>query len=161
MNRLEGDTYVDGTLQAKTFVPSAACVRDAHLAADAELSASKMQHRHNKVLTQTGTAATETKPIHVVLGATATIKSIKAGSIAACSGAATITIDLKKNGSSILTGVITLDNANTARVMEAGTLSSSSLVVGDFLELVITATAGGGTLGTGLIVQLELDEASV
>ena len=31
-------------------------------------------------------------------------------SIAACSGAATITVDLKKNGTTILTGVITLDN---------------------------------------------------
>ncbi len=160
MNRIDSDTYVEGTLQAQTLIPSAGCVRNEHLAADAALAATKMQHRHRKFISQSGTAVTATNPIHVVQGATGTINFIKAGSIGVAAGAATVTIDLKKNGVSILTGVITLDSSNTARVLEAGTLSSSSVVVGDFLELVITATLAGGTLPTGLIVEVEIDEAA-
>lgn len=157
--RCDEAAYFGATLQAQTLIPSAGCVLDAHVGAAAGIAASKMHHRHSKSLSQTGSAATATHPIHVVQGATATLLSFKAGSIAIAAGAATVEIDLKKNGASILTAPITLDSANTARVLEAGTLSATALVAGDFLEVAITATAGGGTLPTGLLVQLELDEA--
>jgi hypothetical protein len=104
------------------------------------------------------TATTETKVVHGVFGTTGVLSAIKAGSIGVNAGAATVTIDLKKNGTSILSAVITLNNANTARVMVAGTFSATTLAVGDVLELVITATAGGGTLATGVFVELDLYE---
>jgi hypothetical protein len=139
----------------------AASIPAASIAPYAGIRGEDVQHVVRKYLGQTGTAATVTIPIHVVKGATAILKALKAGSIVANVGAATVTIDLKKNGASILTAVITLNSANTARICVDGTFSSTALVAGDFLELVVTATAGGGTLATGLLVDLLLYEDSV
>jgi hypothetical protein len=127
--------------------------------AAAGVQQTKLQHQNRGNLDQPNTTATtETKVVATIYGATGTILSFKAGSIAPCSGAATITLDLKKNGTTVLASVITLDNANAARVAEAGTLSVVSLVAGDVLEIVVTATAGGGTIGTGLFAEVRWAE---
>jgi hypothetical protein len=78
--------------------------------------------------------------------------------VAIAVGGATVTVDVKKNGATVLSSVITLDSGNTARIMENGTLSGTTLAAGDFLEAVIVATAGGGTIPTGLLVQVIIDE---
>jgi hypothetical protein len=146
-----------GTLR----LPSA-CVSDATVAGDAAIAVAKLLHQRVKTYSQPNTTATtETRCIHIVRGTSGTIKGFTAGTIVACSGAATITVDLKKNGSSVLASVITLDSANSARVVEDGSISSASVAVGDWLEVVITAPAGGGTLGTGLGVQLVIDEVAL
>ena len=156
--RVEEASYFGDTLQAKTLIPSAGCVGNSHIPAAAGIAASKLEHKHRKSYEQSGTVAAATVPLHVVQGATGLIVSFKAGTIAPCTGNAVITVDLKKAGVSILTAVITLDNANTARVLESGTLSSTALVAGDFLEVVVAVNAGTGALGTGLCVQIELNE---
>jgi len=43
-------------------------------------------------------------------------------------------------------------------MVEAGTLSVTSVVAGDLLEAVVTVSAGTGTLGTGLYGYVEVDE---
>jgi hypothetical protein len=68
-----------------------------------------------------------------------------------------VTVDLRKNGTTVLSAVITLNNANTARVAVAGALSVTTLVAGDVLE-VVTATAGGGTLATGVFAIVTVNE---
>lgn len=158
--RVEGDLYINGNLSSKTATPAAGSIVNASVASNAGISATKVQHQHRHVFTQPNTSATsETKAIYVCYGATGTVIAFSAGSIAAAVGAATVTVDLKKNGSSILTAVITLDNANTARVVEAGTLTgSTSLVAGDLLEVVTVATAGGGTLPTGVYAVVTINE---
>ena len=160
MARIEEDAYFGGTLQAKTLVPSDGCITNAAVVAAAGIAASKLQHRHRPFYSQTGNAAAATVAIHVVRGATGVLNAFAAGSVAKAAGNAAVTVDLKKAGSSILTGVITLDSGNTNRVMEAGTLSNSAVAGGDFLEVVVTADAGTGTLPPGLHVALELDEAA-
>lgn len=159
-SRIEGDVYVNGTLTGKTLAPSAGCVVDASVSASADIAATKVNHQHRAVFAQANSsAASETRVIYVCYGASGTVVAFSAGSIAAAVGAATVTVDLKKNGTSILTGVITLDNANTARVVEAGTLTgSNSVVAGDVLEVVTVATAGGGTLPTGVFAAATINE---
>lgn len=157
-SRHEGDLYVAGNLSASSFSAPAGSVTNAMVAASAGIDATKLEHQHRPIYAQNGTASSVTVPLHCVRGATGTLLQVQAGTIAACAGAATITVDVKKNGTTVLSSAITLDNGNTARVAEAGTLSVTSLVAGDLLEVVITATAGGGTLGTGLWVQLTLEE---
>jgi hypothetical protein len=153
-----GDISVLGDFRCRTFTPPALSITDAAIAAAAGIKATKIQKPRLLRYAQSGTAAAVTIPIYVCNGATATILSLKAGSIAPNIGVSTVTVDLKKNGTTILSAVITLDNANVARVLEAATLASTSLVADDFLELVIVATVGGGTLATGLYVQLEIHE---
>lgn len=103
------------------------------------------------------TAVTETRVIHVS-HATGILIGLKCGLIVANVGAATVTFDLKKNGSSILTGVVSFSSADAARAVKDGTLSVTTAVVGDIFEVTITATAGGGTLGKGAFASLLLDE---
>lgn len=155
--RIDQDMHVGGTLTARVFNPPASCITDAAIISGAGIETSKMDHRHRKQYSISGTAASVTIPIHIARAA-GSVTSIEAGSIAIAVGAATVTIDLKKNGTTILTGVITLDSGNTARILEAGTITGGTYVDGDFFELVIVATAGGGTIPTGLIVDVEFDE---
>jgi hypothetical protein len=159
LTRFEGDVFVAGTLAGTVTTPSAGSVTNTAVAALAGIDQSKLQHQHRDDYAQPNTAATtETKPRAVVYGVTGSLLSFKAGSIAACIGAATITVDLKKNGVSVLSAPITLNNANTARVAVVGTISSAGLVAGDLLEVVVTATAGGGTLGTGVFAETRWKE---
>lgn len=161
LSTIEGDLRVRGTLQADYFTPPAASVGDDQVSSASPISADKLKHQYLPTYSQPNTTATtETRVIHVARAA-GTIEGFRAGSIDPCSGAATITFDLRKNGTTVLSSVITLDNANTARVIEAGTLSGSPTVVaGDVLEVVITATAGGGTLGTGAFCQAIVREGA-
>ena len=158
MGVINDDVHINGHLTSKTAAIPAGTVTNAMVNGSAAIACAKIQKPRLLEYGTTGTAASATVPIYVCKGATATVQSIRAGSIAIAVGGATVTIDLKKNGSSILTGVITLDTSNTARLLEAGTVSSPGLVDGDWLELVIVATAGGGTIPTGLLVQVEVFE---
>jgi hypothetical protein len=158
-NRIEGDLYVNGNFWAKSQTVAAGAIADAQVAAGAGIAATKLQHQHRATYAQPNTTTTtETRALHRVFGATGTVIGFSAGNIAVNAGAATITVDLKKNGVSILTGVITLDNTNTNRVAEAGSIASGSVVAGDLLEIVVTATAGGGTLGTGFFCSATINE---
>ena len=158
---INSDVQIQGNLYAKGFTPPAGSITDSSINAAAGIQTTKMRHRYTKFAVQPNvTDTTETKGIHVVRGSTATVMEVVAGTIAACIGGATITVDVKKNGTSILNSVLTLNNANTARVAVAASLNVSDVacVVGDWLEVVITATTGGGTIGTGLFIQMMIDE---
>ena len=159
-SKIEGDVRVTGNISCSTLTIPAGSVRNASIEEDAEIEATKLEHKYEPVFAQPNTTATaETRAVHLVHGATGEVLAFKAGSIAACIGDSTITVDLKKNGSSILTSVITLDSSNTNRVAEAGTISGSgAIAVGDLLEVVVAVSAGTGTLGTGVFASVELTE---
>jgi len=135
-------------------------VTNGNVQTGAGIDASKLKHTHRKTYTQTGTATTATIVLHRVNGATASGLYVNAGSIAIAVGAATVTIDIKKNGTSVMTGAtpMTLDSANTAYVAEDASIATTTAVVGDVFTAVIVATAGGGTLPTGLWIEFEIDE---
>lgn len=159
---INSDLYVRGRLTPTQLDIPSGTVDNAAVSASAAIATTKLNHRHQASYAQPNTTATtETRTLHVCRAA-GTIMEFVAGSIAACAGAATITLDLKKNGTSVLTTILTLDNANTARVHEAAVLNSSltTVAAGDWLEVVITATAGGGTLGTGLFCSVQIDVAA-
>lgn len=159
---VQGDLLVTGTLTPANLAIPANSVGNSQIKAGAPanyIDSSKLGSRVWKSYAQPNTTATsETTTLHFVNGATGTVIKFQAGTIGVCSGAATITIDLKKNGSSILSAVITLDNSATARAAVNASIASAGLVAGDWLEAVVVATAGGGTIGTGLFVSLGLNE---
>lgn len=158
VNTTYGDMHVTGTLTAGALTPSGGSVTNSSVSASAAIQASKLEHQLHLTYGQSGTAASVTIPLHCAYGATGDIISIKAGSVAVAVGAATVTVDLKKNGTTCLSGVITLDTGNSTYTGEAGTLSVTDYVAGDVFTLVIVATAGGGTLPTGLFVTVVLRE---
>lgn len=157
-----GDLMVTGqTVFAGGVTLPANSVSNTNVAAAAGIEATKLQHQHQQLVAQAhGTAATtERRVIHVVKGVSGSVVNFRAGVVVACVGAATISIRLKKNGSNIDTAATVLDNANAAFAIEAAAgFSSTTLAAGDVLEVDITATAGGGTLGQGLFCELTVRE---
>lgn len=157
-NRIDGDLQIGGRLMPKYLSYPDQSLDSAAVAADAGIAASKLEHQHQPTFAQPNTTATaETRALHVARGA-GEIVAFKAGSIAVCSGNATMTADLRKNGTSVLSAVITLDSANTNRVAEAGTVTTATLAAGDLLEVVTTVNAGTGALGTGLFASAVIRE---
>jgi hypothetical protein len=69
-------------------------------------------------------------------------------------------VDLKKNGTTVLSGLPTLTNADAAFAFDLGTFSSTPYVADDVFTIVVTATVGGGTVGQGLTAQLITREAA-
>lgn len=160
LNRIDGDLNIQGTLTARFFNPPASSITDAAVEADAGIDASKLQHQHRLTYAQAGGAASvaERKIVHQVRGATATLNEVRAGTRTLCTVDAAITVDLYKNGSSILTAPIVLNSGNVAYVAEDGTIASAALVEDDVLEVYVTVAAGAGALGNGVFVHLNLDE---
>ncbi|HYE20964.1 MAG TPA: hypothetical protein VEA69_21135 [Tepidisphaeraceae bacterium] len=157
--RFDQDVHVNGTLSAKALDIPASTIVDADVSSSADIGQGKLEHQHSKHYSQANAAASdETRMIHVVYGASGTLLDFRAGSIAKAVGDSTVTVDLKKNGTTVLSAVITLDSGNTNRVAEAGTLNVTSLTNGDVLEVVIDATIGTGTLPTGVFCELRLKE---
>ena len=160
---IEGDVHFTGNVSfgGQVSLPTGA-VTAAKVAASAAIEPTKFTQRQRLDWNQGNsddTVVTKTFPIHVVTGATGTLREFKAGCVTVCTSGATITVDLKKNGASVLSAVITLDNTQTARQVVAAAISTMSVAVGDVLEVAVTATAGGGTLGKGLFGTCVIDEA--
>jgi hypothetical protein len=158
-----GDVNVSGALTARSFSPPAGSVGNFALTggAGSYIDSAKIQRLLDKEYAQDSTtvATVERRVLHTVKGATGALVEFGVGSVSIAIGAAAVVVDLLKNGSTILSATITLDNANTAYVLETQTFSSSALVAGDVLELKVTsAVAGGGTLPKGLFARLTLTE---
>lgn len=90
------------------------------------------------------------------------LKDFRAGNLVAITGNATVTLDLKKNGVSVLSSVIVLDSTNTLPlVMEsAGIAGGGAFLANDVFELYITVNngTGGATQAQGVYVQARFVE---
>lgn len=160
-NRIDGGLHVSGNFSATSVTLPAGTVTDVMVNAGAAIGQEKLEHQHRANFSQPNTTATaETKVVHVAY-ADGELLDFRAGLIGPCVGAATVTFDLKKNGTTVLTGVVTLNNTHSARQDVAGTISGTvTCVTGDVFEVVTTATAGGGTIGTGAFASMTIKEAA-
>jgi hypothetical protein len=157
--RFQDGIIVDGRLIAELFDTPNNSISNAAVRDDAGIAATKLEHKHRKTVWQ-ATAADATIPLHVVNGATARNLLVKAGSIVKAVGDAIVTIDIKKNGTTVLSGVTTLNSSNTNRLAVDLSVTTFTAVEDDLFEAVIDATIGTGTLPTGLFIEFEIDEVS-
>lgn len=159
-NKIDGDMYVNGAFSSKTFVPPDGSIDDDAIEAFAEIDATKLDHQHQKGYAQESAtnAASETRLLHVVRGATATVVDFGAGAVVPLTGDDTCTVNLKKNGSSILSAAISLASSDVARALKTGTVSSPNLVQGDVLEVTITPTHNTGALPKGVYCNVTIRE---
>lgn len=140
------------------------CVSDINVGAGGTglgVQASKLQHQYEPVYSQAFGAAviTERRAVHLVRGATGSCDRFAANLKQACTGGATITVDLQKNGVSILAAVISFSSADVGSyVTKTAVVTTQPTVVNDLVEVVVTATVGGGTLGQGLAAVPRLRE---
>jgi hypothetical protein len=146
-NRMDS-LYVDGTLGCTTLsVPSGFVLPGTQYVRS-------LRFTHY----QAGTAADETKILNVGLGASGTIRKFSVVNEVKCIGDSTVTVDLKKNGTTVLSAPITLNSSTTINTVISATISSPTYAAGDRLAVVIDATAGTGTLATGIAVVLHVLE---
>lgn len=154
----DGDLKVRGAFSADSISLPNGSITDTTISSFAAISAAKLQHQHQPCGGQPNTAAAdETRALHVAQ-AVGTVEGFSAGSIVKAIGDATVTIDLHKNGVSILDSPITLNSSSANRVAQAATIDGGNLVAGDLLEVVIDATIGTGTLPTGLFWAAKIRE---
>lgn len=113
------------------------------------IQASKLQHVY-KALTNLGfnigdTPTTKEQIIYVASGSGTVL--IFAAGLNVTGSSTSITFDLKKNGVSILTSVITVTNANTNRQIQDATISSTSFVDEDVFSIAMTVSSSTGAQG--------------
>lgn len=157
------DVIVRGSLVPSTVVlPANAITTSTQVQAGANINADKTEQRLFPKWSQPNTTATaETRSLFVARRA-GTLNAVLAGSIAKAVGDSTVTVDVKKNGTTVLSSVITLNSSNTNRVAVSGSISGAgTFVAGDWFEVVIAISAGTGTLPTGVFCELEVDQDGV
>lgn len=155
------DVVVRGTLvPSAVTLPDNAINSESQIKAGVNIPADKTEQRIYPSHAQPNTAATtETRTLFVARRA-GVVNEVIVGSIGIAVGNAITTVDVRRNGTTILSAVVTLDSANATRIVESGAISGAgTFVAGDWYDVVITATIGTGTLPTGVFVQMECDQA--
>lgn len=159
--RVDENVELRGQTKCWDLKPNDGFLEDKHVANDAALQAGKMEHQHRATYAQesaTTAAAAKDEVIHVVVGETGVLQAFKAGVVVACVDGATVTVDLHKNGVTVLDAAIVIDDGDAAYAIVAGVIDTAAVVVDDVLEVVVTVAAGGGTLGKGVFASLDLFE---
>lgn len=154
---IDDDLHVGGRLTAGNFTMPANSVKNASVDASDPLAQTKYKPRFLKEHVQARGAdvASGTFPLFLARAAGTVTTTFKAAMAIASTGAATVVVTVLKNGVSITGTPITLDSTHVAFQNVSGILSGGSVSAGDFFEVVVVATLGGGNLGEGLIVSLD------
>jgi hypothetical protein len=135
------------------------CIGDSQFDVTYPLGALKVIHQSSVRLAQAhGTAATAERRVAHIAYAAGTVVAVKVTQVVAAIGDSTVTIDVRKNGTTILTGTISITSAKVAFEITSGTIGVSAYVAGDVLEIVQTVSAGTGTLPQGVCCEIFLRE---
>jgi hypothetical protein len=133
-----------GTLQL-----DAGSVEDQHISSTTKIDADKAQHLYraqtNFALAIGATPVAREEIVHCCEVA-GTIRQFAA----LCNDtgtSASVTFDLKKNGTSVLSSVVTITNATADKAVVDGTLSSTSVAVGDILSIALAVSSSTGMQG--------------
>ena len=148
------------TSRAKPFSPPNGSIDNEAVEEGAAIEATKLRHQHQRGFAQDhGVAANaQRKVIHVCEGATGEVISVDVGAVVKATGDSTITVDLYKNGASILTSTIQVDENHANYALVAGAINDAALAQDDVLEVVLTVNAGTGTLPQGAFVSVVIRE---
>lgn len=159
-SRHEGDLYVTGSLSAASMLVSSGAVANEQVQASADISASKLEQQHQPVIclfSHADDVVAVRKGIYSVYGTTATILAFRAWVSVAAGATTTVTVDLLKNGTTILSATVDFTNADSAfTIKSAAGFTSTALVDGDVLEVSVGLT--GTNEPKGLCCQLVLNE---
>lgn len=86
------------------------------------------------------------------------VKDVRVAAITPLTGNDTYTVDIKKNGVTVLTAPMALLSGTAARASVVGALAASptAVAVGDFFEATVTYTHGTGTAPLEVLFQVQL-----
>lgn len=144
-----------------TITYDAGSIVDQHISSSAAIDADKMQHVH-KAFCNFGLEynATPAAKVFVVYTATAagTIRDVGAG-LYDTGTSTSITFDLKKNGVSVLSSVITVTHSDSDRATVNGTLSGTSFADGDVFTMHLATSSTTGAQGPFMFADFEENSA--
>jgi hypothetical protein len=144
-----------------TFVPDAGSITDQFIATSAAIDADKMQHCYKPGTAfgfVIGGTPTTREELVFIASSAGTIRGFHC--LLAIDGSSTsITFDLKKNGSSILTAVVTVTDSTGNGVVSDGTLSSSTIAADDRLSISMTVSSSTGAQGPFAWIDIEENSA--
>lgn len=154
-----GDVVVTGALVGMTsFAHPAGSIGNVDVSASAAIAASKLQRSLRHSVFQDGTAADKTY-IAFFCKSAVTFKHFTVSNLTPNAGSSTVTVDVQKNGVTILSAVVTLDNGDAAYSELEGTITTTTAADGDYITIVIDAVQSGtDALATGVFAQLDYDE---
>lgn len=161
-SKVDGNLYVSGEGKFGSFVLPTNSVDDSNIKTTNPITAEKMYHQHQKNFCQkhTETAAVERRVIHTAYDA-GVLESFRVFATVANIGDSTVTVNLYKNGSTILSSVPVLDSGDAAYTgIVLGTFSATPYVANDVFEIVVTVSAGTGTLAKGVNAEFISRELS-
>lgn len=123
----------------------------------ADIAAEAMRHSFvagtNFATAIGGTPATREEIVYTASGA-GVIKGVHA--LLNDTGTSTsVTVDAKKNGTTVLSSVITITDSDADRETVDGVLSVTSFVAGDVLSLALTVTTSTGAQGPFAFITLQ------
>ena len=161
VSTLQSDVYVNGNFSAKTMQLASASVGDAQVQSAANINAYKLSHLHRQVYSQPSGAAVvgESRVVFEALN-TGTITDFRAGAVTIPVGADTCSVDLKKNGTSVLSAPLSITSSFVSRVSQAATIATPGVVAGDILEVVVTPNHTSGTLPQEVWATLNVNSQS-
>jgi hypothetical protein len=144
------DCFVNGRLSARTFTAPDGSITDNAVQSLANISASKLEHQHEPpvVLSNHATAVVVQRvPVYKCRGVTAVVHRFAISASVPPTGGGSVTVDLLKNGVSILSAPVVLDDTVAAYVDVVAIITSSDLVQGDQLDVSVTAVAATAPKG--------------
>ena len=160
LTRLPTDLLVSGNLAATSMNLPSGSVSNAQVTSNAAIDAAKVNHA-KQAGTDGGLGLAGTfDPKHVIVfvaTSAATIHKFQAVLNGACT-TGTAGFDLNINGSTALSAHVTFTSADAAKLVKAGTLSSTVLAAGDIVSIEFTDDSGTPD-GTGPFAWVEIEEA--
>ena len=135
---------ITGTIQL-----DAGSVEDQHISSGTRIDADKQQHLYRASTNfdlAIGATPVAREDIVFVCEVAGTIRQFAA----LCNDtgtAASVTFDLKKNGTTVLSSVVTITNATGDKAVIDGTLSATTLAVGDVLSIALAVSSSTGMQG--------------
>lgn len=144
-----------------TLTYDAGSIVDQHISSSAAIDADKMQHVH-KIISNFGLEynATPAAKVFVVYVATAagTIRDVGAG-LYDTGTSTSITFDLKKNGTTVLSSVITVAHTDADKATVGGTLSVTTFAAGDVFTMHLATSSTTGAQGPFMFSDFEENSA--
>jgi hypothetical protein len=144
-----------------TFTLEAGVVVNESIASSAAIDADKMQHVYKPGTNlgfAIGATPTTREEIVYVASQAGTVRGF-AALLNETGTSSSITFDLKKNGVTMLSSVVTITNATADRAVTAGTLSVTSFAADDVLSISMAVSSSTGAQGPFAFIELEENQA--
>lgn len=153
---MPGARWTGGTLTLEAGV-----IVNESIASSAAIDADKMQHVYkpgtNFGFVIGGTPTTREEIVFVASQA-GTIRGF--GCLLNDTGTSTnVTFDLKKNGTTMLSSVVTITNATVDKAVQAGILSTTTFAADDILSIAMAVSSSTGAQGPFAFIELEENQA--